>query len=161
MYINYSLQLALIFRPLSSSFACLLSGRLCILSTFGIDFFQSWICTHLIISFPNVSCCLDGLSPFYPLCCPFLPLAVCFLAHAFAFSLLLASSATRPSILCISLCFNLARPQRYQLRKQGHLLAFIAEDKLSGLFDTSQVRESQAHAKPWPAFGVKLKTRPP
>ena len=29
-------------------------------------------------------------------------------------------------------CFNLPQPQRYQLRKQGHLLAFIAKDKLSG-----------------------------
>lgn len=43
MCINYSLPQVLIFKPLSSSFACLLSGRLCILSIHGIDFFRSWI----------------------------------------------------------------------------------------------------------------------
>ena len=64
MYINYSLPQALIFRPLSSSFACLLSGWLCILSTYGINFFQSWIFIHLLISFPNVSSCVKWLSNF-------------------------------------------------------------------------------------------------
>lgn len=105
MYINYSLPQALIFRPLRSSFACLLSGRLCILSTYGIAFFQSWISTHLIISLPNVSSRLNGLSHFYLLCWSFFTVLYlfCFLSSPLLYNQALHFFA----FLCVLICPSL------------------------------------------------------
>lgn len=125
------LTTALIFKPLSSSFACLLSGRLCMLSTYGIDCLQSCISSRLIIPFPNVDSCVSGLI-FYSLLFVFL---------SFSFF-------SRPLNPCI-LWVLIGSLRGIGGGKKTRSSISIHSQRQCGAFDISQVWESQARAKPW------------
>lgn len=165
MCINYFLPQALIFTPLSCSFACLLSGRWCIFSTYGMDFSLSWIFTHSITSSANLCSQTPILSHFHSLFL-FLPPSNCFFLSRFHLSPphLPSSHPPHSSTLCISLCFNLPQPQRYQPRKTRSPISIHSQRQTERPVQyQSGMRVAGSHKAPVQptALGVKLKTRPP